>query len=480
MSFARFSQIQTMQEGDRFFIKFFLIDDSLNLNQWKVTADAVRSYLRTFIGTPFVITRRADHPTPENQEAERDGTITEVGFDDKSGRAFGIAEMHQSEAIEQIKSGEISFVSPSISVEAGDFQMINGREIATKFRGEHVAGVKEPAFGKVKAQIKGQCSGSESQCSVQLHRVQASLDILEANKQNIKLFNLEALKNFLRASPCMESCLKSKEGPIGDQEIAICINECGESGSSGNQQFDLINSSINILNSSNSMNYQKYRSSQEGCPEGQHKNEAGECVTNAEGCPEGQHMNPEGTCVQNSNGCPEGQHANPEGVCVQNSQEGCPEGQHKSESGTCVENAEGTCPEGQSKDENGNCVESARLSPCAESKLKDYGSKIANLETQNRELRARVDREIKKPVIDRIIAAKIQLGVIAETETNVISESLFRKDASYLAEIAKEYENLAASRKQSENQPYIRYRTASLQRSNNNDEIVQNYQRLIN
>jgi len=417
MQFQKYAQIQSMEEDDRFFIKFFLLDDSLNLNQWKVTADAIKRDLQTFVGRPFVITNKFDHPTPDKEESERDGTITEVGFDENTGKAFGIAEIHNQEAIDLIKTGIVSFVSPSIEVEAGSFIITNGREIANKFKGRHVAGVKEPAFGKVKAQIKGQCNGAESTCMSRLHTVQAKTDILESNKANIKLFNIDRLKHFIAQNGCVESCLqkKSDEGiTIDDQAVAICLNECGETQEgSGNQQFDLISSSINTENTKLGTMTDSNRHAQDECPEGQHKDESGNCVENA-----------------------------------RQAQEGCPEGQ-KMEDGTCVE-----------------------------AKLKDYGAKIANLQRENQELRAKLDREAKKTIVERIITAKISLGKVTDETKESETESLFKKDSETLTDLAKEYEAVVETKKQTEGTPFVRYKTASVQKGSSNDELVASYKRL--
>jgi hypothetical protein len=87
----------------------------------------------------------------------------------------------------------------------------------------------------------------------------------------------------------------------------------------------------------------------EECPEGQHRNEEGECVPDEiteqeeEPCPEGQHRNDAGECVPNEvteqDECPEGQHLE-DGVCVPDEpiteQDECPEGEHLNEDGICV------------------------------------------------------------------------------------------------------------------------------------------------
>ena len=81
-----------------------------------------------------------------------------------------------SEDIDIIKNGEVNFVSPSIvfnnNAEVGD---ASGNAIITEFEGAHVAGVREPAYGIDKAEIKGRCIGSKEKCDITLQKVEAKV-----------------------------------------------------------------------------------------------------------------------------------------------------------------------------------------------------------------------------------------------------------------------------------------------------------------
>ena len=50
------------ENQDKFFVKFFLLDASLNLNRWGVTRQSLEANLETFVGKPFVLTPKFDHP----------------------------------------------------------------------------------------------------------------------------------------------------------------------------------------------------------------------------------------------------------------------------------------------------------------------------------------------------------------------------------------------------------------------------------
>jgi len=171
------------ENEDKLFIKFFLLDASVNLNTWGVTRQAMLKGLKTFVGKPFVLTPDYGHPNAASgddllvqQEKYRVGDIIDVGIDPKTDKAYGIAEITNSEAKDILKNGEVNFVSPSIvfnnSSEVADK---DGNSIITEFEGAHVAGVAEPAYGIDKAEIKGKCVGSKESCNITLEKVEASV-----------------------------------------------------------------------------------------------------------------------------------------------------------------------------------------------------------------------------------------------------------------------------------------------------------------
>ena len=171
------------ENEDKLFIKFFLLDASVNLNTWGVTRQAMLRGLKTFIGKPFVLTPDYGHPTAASgddllvqQEKFRVGDIIDVGIDTKSDKAYGIAEITNSQAKDILKNGDVNFVSPSIVFNNGaEVADKDGNSIITEFEGAHVAGVAEPAYGIDKAEIKGKCIGSKESCNLTLEKVEASV-----------------------------------------------------------------------------------------------------------------------------------------------------------------------------------------------------------------------------------------------------------------------------------------------------------------
>ena len=171
------------ENEDKLFIKFFLLDATVNLNTWGVTRQAMLKGLKTFIGKPFVLTADYGHPNASSgddlliqQEKYRVGDIIDVGIDTKTDKAYGVAEITSPEAKDIIKNGDVNFVSPSIVFnDEANVADKDGNSIITEFEGAHVAGVAEPAYGIDKAEIKGKCVGSKDSCNLTLQKVEAKV-----------------------------------------------------------------------------------------------------------------------------------------------------------------------------------------------------------------------------------------------------------------------------------------------------------------
>lgn len=231
--------LRSFDSGNRFFAKFFLLDSSKNANGWKVTDSALKRDLPSFVGKSFVLTPNQDgsdyiHPEFSAQEDYAKGRITEVGIDEKSGKAWAVAEITHKDAIQAIKSGKIRYVSPGLTGEA--IEEPDGTQNIIAFQGEHVAGVMRPAFGKVKAQIKGQCTGTGTQCKQQLMQVQAGLPSPE------KVVNLFAVyKHLVGDSFPFDECLAkmADEGYSDDEAKNICGSIKAKYGGGVSSSLDL-------------------------------------------------------------------------------------------------------------------------------------------------------------------------------------------------------------------------------------------------
>lgn len=165
------SGLESYTENQRFFIKFFLLDASLNKNGWMVSWQAIQNRINDFVGKPFIILPNFSHPQPRNpddmfqaQKPYTKGNIYKVGLDSQAKKAWAIAEITDKEAILQIKNGQIKYVSPSMLAWDYDVQYMGNTKMIMDFEAAHVAGVDNPAYGIISAQIKGQCSCASGDC----------------------------------------------------------------------------------------------------------------------------------------------------------------------------------------------------------------------------------------------------------------------------------------------------------------------------
>ena len=222
------------ENQDKYFIKFFLLDATLNLNRWGVTERSLKAGLDTAIGKPFVLTPDFDHPNARDgddllvqQEKYRVGNIIMVGVEERSGKAWGLAEITDERAKDILKNGEVNFVSPSIVFNPTDEIDVNGNSVIDSFEFAHVAGVAEPAYTVQKAQIKGRCAGDKETCIPQLQSVQASRT--PCGKYTVvETADTRIIGN---ASKCVEDCVaqKNESGKeLDEQALAICYSECDE------------------------------------------------------------------------------------------------------------------------------------------------------------------------------------------------------------------------------------------------------------
>ncbi len=266
----------TFEKDSKLFIKFFLLDASVNVNKFGVVWEAVKQFSGNFVGKPFIIMPNFGHPHPadaemmfEAQAPYKKGTITEVGFDEPNRRAWAVAEITDPEAMQLIQDGKIRFVSPSILAAHDEIMRDAGNNVwILKFEAAHVAGVKNPAYGTT-AQIKGACAcngGNCDSCKKEMRMIQSSVDEVTQKKQyflasvknkisissamkkkkyqsedEMKILQGEIsqdLEEYLKLtqisysgnSECVSQCLQAKKDAgkeIDDQAVAICYSECG-------------------------------------------------------------------------------------------------------------------------------------------------------------------------------------------------------------------------------------------------------------
>ena len=179
-----------------FFIKSFFADEEFNSNNWRITDEAKNRDIFTGLETeyfgktaPVILREDFGHPPDDSpdivaaQEPDRVGNFLDVGVDAQSGNAFFVAHITEANAIKAIQDGKVNYISPSFR-SIDEFHTANGIVI-TRFKVNHVALVKEPAYGKLKAQIRGRCAGEPETCLRQLKDVHASMTLQAINLNDV-------------------------------------------------------------------------------------------------------------------------------------------------------------------------------------------------------------------------------------------------------------------------------------------------------
>lgn len=179
-----------------------MLDASKNVNKWRVTAASIPERVKTFIGTPLVLTADYSHPkwvdggviaNIQAQEKYAIGRITDVLH--KDGQWDAIIEITNPAAREAIEKQDIPFeVSPRI-VHDPDADTENIAE----WLGVHLAIVDKPAYGD-KATFKGACYGMANECQLALKQAKAedcgfcvkSALVKLANENNSSLTSLNS------------------------------------------------------------------------------------------------------------------------------------------------------------------------------------------------------------------------------------------------------------------------------------------------
>ncbi len=168
-------QIQPFEQNNRLFIKAFLLDSSVNLNQWGVSPTTLDANINTYIGKPIVLQDDFNHPNSGDdnlahqlsyQELFRIGTIIDI---QKHGSRYdAIAEITDANAAAAFRSGALSlYVSPQLYHLAAATE---GQGSMTQWTGTHLAIVRNPAFGISKANVGSQCMGDHGTCLAQLKK----------------------------------------------------------------------------------------------------------------------------------------------------------------------------------------------------------------------------------------------------------------------------------------------------------------------
>lgn len=246
------------------FIKKYLIGEEFNMNEWKVTWDAIKKDVWGFVGKPLVLTPDMDHPLVKDQEDYKVGEIIDVGIDELKRTAWQVSQITDPTVVELIKAGKIRYGSPTVltysQATTKRANLGNGKVQTTleRFIPAHDALVADPAYGKEVDKIPAICDGTGEGCGLKLLEVSASRKDMSAeinsdntNQLTIVPFAIKAIKKHFKGSTIneivgyiksadsskLESCVSRKikiitdEDPKmkNDQVVAIAYSYCRKS-----------------------------------------------------------------------------------------------------------------------------------------------------------------------------------------------------------------------------------------------------------
>ncbi len=218
------------------FIKSFLINNKLNLNDWEVTEEANRLDGPDFKGMPgieFFNKGRRDHTVGNSytqalhlQMPHAKAIIRKVLGTETGEKLTQISRVFDKEIIKKIRNHEIKFVSPAIFPRSIDdvevIQRPEGGHIhrVHRYLPLHYAFVDEPAYGTDDAKIIDICDGPD--CLIKLEKASANIPTDGIGQDEI---------NPLRKIPIIRISKCSKTGKInvtvaGDDELSKLVSEC--------------------------------------------------------------------------------------------------------------------------------------------------------------------------------------------------------------------------------------------------------------
>lgn len=165
-----------IHKNGKLFLKTFLIDDTLNKLGWKMDPNYIDKYINTAIGRPAILNQIHFHPLEFNhiksgsiasyiqaQEPYRIGTIKQLFPSSIPHNYSALIEITDPRIVKAYEDGSLKipkYVSPAVyelnpsltNKEIQDYEFL------------HLAFVDEPAYGTVKANVKGDCHGTEQTC----------------------------------------------------------------------------------------------------------------------------------------------------------------------------------------------------------------------------------------------------------------------------------------------------------------------------
>lgn len=221
-------------ERGKLFVKAFLIDASINRNDWAVTPDSIPKHINTFIGKPLVLTKDYDHPGTnidslshwlKFQEDYRVGNIIDItqrkNPQTGSNAYYAIIEVTDKHLKDSLQNNSVPhYVSPAIAQPAfatsAAAAAATADQAISEWTGIHLALVDEPAYGVKKATITETCGGDREGCLLQLRKANIARFGLGnvcgfCRKEALKTYRLRTARFIMNTSHAQKTSPISKK-----------------------------------------------------------------------------------------------------------------------------------------------------------------------------------------------------------------------------------------------------------------------------
>jgi hypothetical protein len=210
--------ITQQDDPNGYYLKVFLLDDSINHAKWRVKTDSIPKHIQKFVGRPFILTKEHYHPLEfenvsidyndipatvnkllETQDQYKIGTIRKVERSiNPAQAAYGATwnayvEITDPVAVQAFKNG---YTPRYVSASVFRLNEHESPQETTDFEPLHLAAVDNPAYGIHKAGVRGACQGNLTKCSKQLAQASVYSSLTNSNTtertDNLSTDNAEA------------------------------------------------------------------------------------------------------------------------------------------------------------------------------------------------------------------------------------------------------------------------------------------------
>ena len=193
----------TQDDANGYYLKVFLLDDSINHAKWGIKTDSIPKHIQKFVGRPFILTKDHYHPLEfdslnidyndipatvnrllETQDKYKVGTIRKVERSiNPAQAAYGATwnayvEITDPTAIQAFKNG---YTPRYVSASVFRLNQHESPQETTDFEPLHLAAVDNPAYGIHKAGVRGTCNGNLTKCSKQLAQASVYSSLTNSN-----------------------------------------------------------------------------------------------------------------------------------------------------------------------------------------------------------------------------------------------------------------------------------------------------------